>query len=326
MWIVHRGTDRWYSQGMEKPRTTPKDFFLWAGAMISLYWAAISFIFLIFNYIDYAFPNALSYLPSNPYDNNIGFEMASIIVFLPIYMLLSWLIRRDIAADHSRKDIWVRRWALILTLFVAGATMAGDLVALLAKFFSGDELTAAFLLKVLTLLLIAAIAFMHFIADYWGYWEQYPSRRRSVCTGVGLMAIVSIVIGFVMFGTPSAARQYRFDEQRVGDLQSIQSQITYYWQRKQSLPANLSDLNDALSNYTVPADPETGAQYTYKRNSPLDFALCATFARESLGTYSNMPMAPGAYGSAGNNWQHSAGETCFDRSIDPQLYPPVKAQ
>lgn len=302
---------------------------MWAGAMISLYWAAIAFILLTFDYINYAWPNVLSYLPPNPYDSGIGFEMASIVVFLPIYMLLSWLIRRDIEADASRKDIWVRRWALILTLFVAGATMAGDLVTLLASFFGGDELTGAFVLKVVVLFAVAAIAFMHFIADYWGYWEQYPARRRNVCWGVGVLAVAAIAAGFAMFGSPAAARQYRYDAERVGDLQSIQSETTYYYQQKRELPKTLQDLNSPVLGFTVPTDPATGQMYDYRTTGPLSFELCAAFDRESLGgqtQYAGSPSVPVTAHGGGASWEHGRGTQCFERTIDPAFYPPAKAQ
>src|SRR3989344_4349456 len=153
---------------MEKPKTTPKDFFLWAGAMVTFYWSVIATIFLIFNYIDYTFPNALAYLPADPYQSGISYQMASIIVLLPLYMLLMRLIHGDAVRDSSRNEIWVRRWALILTLFVAGVAIAADLITLLTTFLSGEALTAAFLLKVLVIFLIAAGVFMHFIADLRG--------------------------------------------------------------------------------------------------------------------------------------------------------------
>ena len=44
---------------MDKPKVTPKDFFLWAGAMLSLYVSVFSLLSLIFSYIDRAFPDAL---------------------------------------------------------------------------------------------------------------------------------------------------------------------------------------------------------------------------------------------------------------------------
>src|SRR6202030_4356705 len=108
----------------------------------------------------------------------VGNEMAAIVVLFPVYVVLMWLIRRDAARDISRKEIWVRRWALILTLFLAGVSIAGDLIVLLSTFFSGNELTTGFLLKTAILLLVAAGIFMHFIADFWGYWEKNPRYNR----------------------------------------------------------------------------------------------------------------------------------------------------
>jgi len=113
---------------MDKPTITAKDFFLWAGAMVSFYWSVIAFIFLIFDYINYSFPDALSFFPADPYQSGISYEMASIIVLLPVYLFLMKLIRADMARDASRKDIWIRRWPLILTPLVAGVTMPVDLI------------------------------------------------------------------------------------------------------------------------------------------------------------------------------------------------------
>ena len=93
--------------------------------MVAFYWSVLAFIFLIVDYIDYTFPNPLSYYPADPYQSGISYEMASIIVLLPLFMFLMRLIRKGIAADPSRKEIWVRRWALILTLFRCGRGDSG---------------------------------------------------------------------------------------------------------------------------------------------------------------------------------------------------------
>src|SRR5665213_2188120 len=158
---------------MNKPKTTAKDFFLWFGAMLSFYWSITASIFLLFDYINYLLPNALTYYPADPYQSGISYEMASLIVLLPLYFYLMRLIRKDIAKDPSRKEIWVRRWALILTLFVAGVAIAIDLITLLTTFLNGEELTLAFLLKVLVILVVAIKVFLYFIADLKGYWEKY---------------------------------------------------------------------------------------------------------------------------------------------------------
>lgn len=315
---------------MDKPKTTAKDFFFWAGAMVAFYWSVIAYIYLVFDYINYAFPNALSYYPADPYQSGISYEMASVIVLLPISMLLMRLIHADIARDPSRKEIWVRRWLLILTLFLAGIVIAADLITLLTTFLNGEELTAAFLLKALAIFLIAAGVFMHFIADLRGYWDLFPSRKRAVTIGIGILVFVTIVSGFFIVGTPAQARLARFDAQKVNDLQNIQSQITYYWQAKRTLPVTLDDLHTSLSYGPVPMDPQTGQPYTYRTTGALSFKLCADFNAESRAAQNRytQPMAvPAGIGDkagAPDTWQHGAGRACFDRTIDPSFYPSIK--
>ncbi|MEK7156559.1 MAG: DUF5671 domain-containing protein [Patescibacteria group bacterium] len=319
---------------MDKPKVTPKDFVLWFGAMASLYAGIVAFISLVFEYINKAYPNPVSgsyYV--DPYSSSISYETAALIVLTPVFLILMRFIRRGIAADPSRNDIWVRRWALFLTLFLAGVTIVIDLIVLLNTYLQGEDLTIGFLLKVLTVLLVTGLGFMHFMADLWGYWEREPMRARMVNWGVGVLVLVTIIAGFFIIGTPQQIRVQKQDAIRVQDLQNIQWQVVNYWQLKQSLPASLEDLRDPISDNIIPNDPATGAPYTYKRNSPLDFTLCATFAAEggTNGTqgrsYPAYPVAaePKSVGTdIQDNWQHGSGEVCFERSIDPKRYPPYK--
>ena len=311
---------------MDKPKITAKDFFLWAGAMVAFYWSVIAFIFLVFNYIDYVFPNVLTYYPADPYQSGISYQMASVIVLLPLYVWLMRVIRNDIARDSSRADIWVRRWALILTLFVSGIAIAADLITLLTTFLNGEELTTAFLLKVFIIFLIAAGVFMHFSADLKGYWERFPARKRLVAAGVGALALVTIAAGFFIVGTPADARLARMDSERVYALQDIQSRVVNYWQAKQALPATLADLSNELAYGPLPVDPETGGQYVYQKTERLTFKLCAAFNKESRVSYleARAPVPESIKGIARDSWQHGAGEVCFTRTIDPSFYPPLK--
>ncbi len=308
---------------MDKPKATPKDFFLWAGAMLALYVGTFSFVGLLFDYINYVFKDQALQYYYDPYQGSISYEMASLIVLAPVLLILMRIIRNNIQKDPTRSEVWVRRWALFLTLFVAGATIVVDLIVLINTFLQGEELSARFLLKVLVVLLVASAGFMHFMADLWGYWEKKPQYARMVSWAVGLLIVLTIAAGFVIIGSPASQRQLRLDQRRISDLQSLQSQIVYYWQQKESLPAQLSDLNDSLSYYTIPFDPETKEAYVYKRYSPLDFSLCATFGTAGPGDQYGRPVTmPALYGGVSDKWEHAAGETCFDRSIDPELYPP----
>jgi len=308
---------------------TPKDFFLWVGAMVCLYASTFAFIELLFNYIDYVFPNALSYQP-DPYAGGMPYEMAMLIVLVPAFLVLMRVIRNIIAADETRGEVWIRRWVLVLTLFAAGATIVIDLIILLHKFLSGQELTTGFLLKVVVVLLVASLGFMHFLADFRGYWKMFPKRARMVGYGTGALVLIVLIAGFFIVGTPMQARLIRMDTQRISDLQTIQWQIVSFWQQKQKLPATLDELKDPISGFITPRDPLTGAAYEYRATGPLSFQLCATFAEVGAEpSYGKVPRPvvsgpTDAISSEVDSWQHKAGVQCFERPIDPERYPPFK--
>ncbi len=310
---------------MDKPKVTPKDFFLWAGAMISLYWSIFALVALLFKYIDYVFPDALNFYV-DPYSSSIRFSMASLIVFLPLYLYLMRVIRKDIARDETRNEIWVRRWLIVLTIFVAGLTLAGNLVTLI-NYFLGGEITMRFVLKVAVVFLVSAGVLMHFIADIRGYWKEFPEKARMVGWGAGALVLVTIVAGFFIMGTPGQVRLYRFDDQKIQDLQNIQYQITNFYQQKEKLPSSLSELNDPLSGNTVPMDPQSGSVYTYEKTSELSFKLCANFnamTQTNSATARPVPINPSIapIGMGEEQWSHTEGEQCFQRTIDPERYPP----
>ena len=316
-----------------KPKVTPKDFFLWAGAMVTLYVSVFAFISLIFSYLNYAMPDALSYYSGDPYSSGVSYEMASLIVLFPMFLVLMRLAHRDIERDPSRGEVWIRRWALYLALFVAGATIAGDLITLIMYFFNGD-VTLRFGLKILVVLLVASGGFLHFLADLRGYWRANPSYSRTMGYVTGVLVLVTIVAGFFIVGTPWQARLYRYDEQKVSDLQNIQYQVVNYYQTKQKLPATLADLNDPLMGFQVPIDPQAGQAYEYATTGKLSFELCATFnaparSPSSLSTRT-VPIAAAPYGVKGepmqDSWQHEVGRACFSRTIDPERFPPLTKQ
>ena len=317
---------------MDKPKVTPKDFFLWAGAMATLYGAVVAYIALIFDYINKAYPNPIT----NDYyyygqSSSISYETASLIVLTPVFLILMRLIRRSIAADPSRNDVWVRRWALVLTLFLAGATMVVDLIVLVHTYLQGEDLTAGVLLKVLTVFLVAGLGFMHFMADIRGYWEKEPARAKMINWGVGVLVLVTIIAGFFIIGTPQQIRKEKQDMIRVQDLQNIQWQVVNFWQQKEKLPVSLAEMNDPLSGAQIPVDPQTKQPYEFKATGPRAFQLCATFAGPGDSIQSGrppkvimaVPAEPMMDGDPmADNWSHAAGRVCFDRTIDPELYPP----
>ncbi len=312
-----------YSHVMNTHKVTPKDFFLWAGAMVALYGSVVAFITLIFEYINQAFPDALEQdYYYDPYSGSIRLAMASLIVLAPLAIILLQLIRRDITKDQAKADLWVRRWALFLTLFIAGFSMATDLIVLI-NYFLGGEVTTRFILKVATVLLVASAVFMHFLADYWGYWIKFPSRALSVGIAACALVVLTIVSGFLIIGSPAAVRLTRFDATKQQNLMEIQQQVINYYQTKGKLPVSLAEVADPLNSYMyIPKDPQSGTDYGYRiTKAPYSFELCATFNAASIGDGPNAPKPVSNYGPDNVTWSHGVGQTCFERTIDPERYP-----
>ncbi|HEY0010361.1 MAG TPA: DUF5671 domain-containing protein [Candidatus Paceibacterota bacterium] len=312
---------------MEK--TTPRDFFLWFGAVIALYGSIAALITLLFEYINYVFPDPLAYY-ADPYGGAIRFSMATLIVLTPTALMLLHLIRKALMREPSRAQVWIRRWALMLTLFIAGTTILIDLITLINTFLGG-EITVRFALKVAVVLLIAFGVALHFLADLRGYWILHPRRATLIGLASGLLVLLTVVAGFFIVGSPHQMRLFRYDEQKTSDLQTIQYEIVNYWQQKEALPKSLNELVTPMTGFVVPSDPQTGTSYRYETTGDLAFKLCSTFnlpSRDLEGrggypmhdtSYPGMPMS--------DNWEHGTGETCFDRTIDPDFYPPYeKAQ
>ena len=311
-------------------KTSPKDFFLWAGVIVALYGSIVSLIALLFEYINYAFPDALAnYM--DPYGGPIRTAMAAVIVLVPTLIVLLRIIRGTIEREPGKANIWVRRWALGLTLFIATVTILIDLITLINTFLGG-EVTTRFELKVLMVFLIAIGVFLHFLADMKGYWIVNPKKASSVGIGVIVLAAAVIVSGFFVVGSPQHVRMLRYDAQKVSDLQNIQYQVVNYWQAKRALPPSLDAVADPISGMSIPSDPQSNAPYAYKAVNNLSFQLCATFNAPTpdtagKGGYGNgiNVSYPTPAGGMSDNWQHGAGQACFDRTIDPQRYPALPA-
>lgn len=297
-------------------KTFPRDVFMHLLNTIALYVSTFSVLSLIFDYINAAFPD-----PLNPYYDAgaaIRFPLAVFIIIFGVFVWTARFIEKDLVKNPEKNDLRLRRWLIYLTIFLAALLLIGDLVALIYNFLGGD-LTMQFILKVVAVLIVGVAIFWYYLYDLKKKPGEFTQKARVIIWASLGVALVVVIWGFVVAGSPFKARLVRFDNQRVSDLQSIQSQTVYYWQQKDKLPQSLSDLTDNISGFKAPIDPETGASYEYKTTGNLAFQLCAKF---DLNSQESQPTSPAAIGPMGraDNWTHNAGNTCFDRSIDPQLY------
>ncbi|MFM2357487.1 MAG: hypothetical protein RJA61_224 [Candidatus Parcubacteria bacterium] len=315
----------WYDSAImeNKLHMSPKDFFLHGGVIVALYAVVISFLNLAFALIDTLYPPTDAYYYYSYYSSPISWPMAMLIVIFPTLLILSYLLKKDFARDPLKKELGLRKWLVYATLFIAGIVLVGDLVTILYKFLNGDLLTIGFLLKALSVFLVMGAVFTYYVLDLKGKTDGSVNRFAFIGS---LIVVLALIIGsFAVLGSPRTQRLMKYDLERVQELQSIQWQVLSFWQQKGSLPENLSELSDPFSGFINPQDPETGESYIYERVSSLTFKLCADFALKSQEVGRGDAIINPIYGSFENEtWKHEAGNQCFERTIDPDRFPPRK--
>lgn len=301
-------------------KSSARDVFSYLLLIAMFIVGVVSFLTLMFQYINIQFPDQLDYWYREGALQAIRGAISALIVSWPVVIFMSIFIGKDLQADTDKQHIWIRKWLLHLMLFVASITIIIDLITLINYFLDG-ELTTRFALKVLCVLLVA-------VASFWYYlWELKrdpgaPTRvTMGAAVGSSVIIVLAIVASMIVVGSPSKQRDVRLDQQRVSDLSTIQSSIVGYWQDKEVLPENLAVLEDDILGYRNPMDPESGVEYEYIVTGDLSFQLCATFTTEADGSVDEIRMVrPMMYydiGGSFNTWSHMSGYTCFDRTIDP---------
>lgn len=292
-------------------KTSAKDFFLNLGAIVALYTTIVSLLRLLFTIINNSYPTVVAGYYSS-ITSSISFPVATLIIFFPIFILLMWLLEKVYRSEPEKKHLGVRKWLTYITLFVAGLTLAGDLVTVLYYFLDGQELTSGFLLKIISVFVVASMVFLYYISDIR---NKLTSMNRKVWLGLSLFLILgSIIWGFAVLGSPRTQQLIKYDQQKMTDLQNIASQVEYYYQMKNVLPASLSDLATSNNYYAIPTDLQNKKPYEYKKTGNSTYEICAEFNKESAKnngghtqpTYSNYGLI---------YWNHPAGRYCFTQTV-----------
>lgn len=325
---------------------TPKFFFISLGVIVTLITSVSSFLVLLFETLNKNFPDVLNgnyqYGYSSYSYDNIRATLAILIIFFPIFLILSYFWRKLSKSELGLKDNVIFKWMIYLIIFIASFVIAIDLVTLVKYFVSG-EITNRFVFKVLGTAMVAGLAGFNYF-----YELKNHSKLEIKNIFSNLLALVSIILflslvvwSFIIMGSPAQQRTWRLDDKRVNDLQNIQSQVINYWQQKEKLPTTLSELSNPMTGYSLPVDPEfeKGNKYEYILIDNLTFELCAIFnapipkgwqensysgimyETKSDIAVSSLPY-PG--GGVNDSWNHEFGRTCFTRTIDKDIYPPFK--
>ncbi len=305
-------------------RNLPREVFLHLLAIVTLYWSTASFITLLFQYVNYFLPDSLlrEYEYSRVYITPLRVAVSSLIIVFPVFIFISWFLNKGYIRNPLLREMKLRKWLIYFTLFVAALIIVGDLVRIVFIFLGG-EITSRFILKALSILFVAGVVFGYYLNDVR---KNTPAKAvKYFVWSVCVVVLAGVIGAFFIIGSPKEERLRRFDQEKISDLQNIQSNLINYWQRKEKLPEKLADLNDTISGFVIPNDPQTGAFYEYniKDRDGLLFELCAVFNRQ--GKDQALLASPVSVKDPGylQGWSHIEGRVCFERKIDKDLYPPL---
>jgi hypothetical protein len=150
-----------------KPYLSAREVFVYLILFASLYTAAFSLGTLVFELIDRGFPDPLAAQTLNLIrfsDDRIRWDISIIVVAFPLFFFTFRSVTRGLTQYPTKRGSRPRKWLTYLTLFIAGVSLVGDTSVLIYNLLGG-EFTIRFLLKVVTIAIIAAGIFTYFILD-----------------------------------------------------------------------------------------------------------------------------------------------------------------
>lgn len=142
-----------------------REAFMYVLMFATLYLSAYHLGSLAFELINVNFPDPTAYEYARAISNDsMRWAVSAIIVSFPVFLFLAWLIEREVSADATKRTSKARRQLTYLTLFVAAAFLIGDVTMLLYNFLGGD-LSVRFVLKILTVAIIAGSGFGYYLRE-----------------------------------------------------------------------------------------------------------------------------------------------------------------
>lgn len=280
-----------------RPYVSAREVFTYLLLFASLYLSGYTLGALLFELIDVGFPDPASRRYYEYVASTIRWWISLLLVAFPLFVFVAAGVGRDVRNDPSRRTSRIRRQLTYLTLFIASLVLIGDATTLIYNVLGG-ELTTRFVLKVLVLGAIAGSAFGYFLWDVrtTDAGVTTGSTDRHALAGSAVAVTLAVAAGLWVIGSPAAAREARFDKQRVAALDEISRAVDVYFSRNSRLPGTLIDLRQASSAQVY--DPATGTMFDYVATGERSYELCATF-------YGDSGEVPSTF------WWHPAGRQCY---------------
>ncbi len=292
---------------------TARNFALQLGSLVALYASLSAIIMLAFGVITLLQPDPQSmYYEYQSAQSGIRFGIALLIVFFPTYVVLTRFVN-SIRRKETGTYLTLTKWLVYLSLLVGGCILLGDAVSVILAYLNG-EITVRFILKAASMLIVIGGAFFYYIKDAQGYWltHEKESKLYGLCTSVVVCAI--LILGFTQSDSPTEIRELASDEKQTQDLMDMEWRITDHYNLNKALPQTTGELYVGVEE---PKAPEGRNAYKYIIVDEDTYQLCATYAFSSErvnGKIETQPMATEAIKNPYSTWDHTSGETCFERT------------
>ncbi len=283
-----------------------KDAFLYLLSFSTLYAWTGALGSIIFELMNHWIPDPVSRINAGNLRLAVTFQMTTLAVAFPIYLLVMKLITRETETHPERLQSGVRGWLTYLALLGTASIMIGDLIWFLNSFLAGG-LTLRFALKSATVMAICGSVFAYYFQPLKEAKTSQPNkaktRNRSFGVTAGLTVAVVVCLGLGIAGTPAWQRLIELDQERTQDLQSIARGINLWHQQKinahtsADLPSKLNEFPLRRMNVSRITDPLTGTAYQYQQKSGTEYELCARLASDTR--------------SEQTFWSHDKGQVCF---------------
>lgn len=147
-----------------KPSTSAREAFLYLVLFTTLLMSTYNLGAVAFELINRAFPDpAMAEL--GPWrTDRLRWSTSALLVAFPVFVFVSHRISRSVRKDPTKRASGVRKWLTYATLFVAASVLVGDVTTLVFNVLGG-ELTIRFILKVVTVGVIAGVVFGYYLWD-----------------------------------------------------------------------------------------------------------------------------------------------------------------
>ncbi len=289
-------------------------------SLAALIFVALSVGMIIFGVIDKTILDALAVNNSSSTDNQLKFAISALFIAGPTYYFLSRLINRGLHKKELEPDSPLRRWLTYFIILVAAVIILAVFVGVIDNFLAG-ELTVRFILKAVTMLIIAGAVFSFYFYDVKRQTIKDKDRVIRLFGWISAVLVLAVFITAWFFvQSPKLARAKRLDQLLVNNIYQLENDVNSYYSQYGRLPADLKEIEDSPDVYLDPknlVDPETKQAIEYKKESEKKFSFCAFF-RAASDESSDKSQA---YNNSGNK-DHNAGYDC----LEGQLWSKVEAE